>query len=158
MYQEEWLEKLGVSDEKLQTYMNEHDLEFSKEDMAAAWETYIELLTIIPAQPIKGINPLESAALAGVYSFFQTTRDVMKRHGSGCFEFARITTLVLNQKIKPFTFKWYKRSLNGRLRHDHIRKVFWQEVKELTVVFMSYMQILADIGGFDDISGQDIRK
>jgi hypothetical protein len=41
MYQEEWLEKLGVSDEKLQTYMNEHDLEFSKEDMAAAWNLHI---------------------------------------------------------------------------------------------------------------------
>jgi hypothetical protein len=52
----------------------------------------------------------EKIALESVHAF-PLTREILRRHGSGCGEFAKLTIPVLNQIIRPFTAKWHRLSL-----------------------------------------------
>jgi hypothetical protein len=42
---------------------------------------------------------------------FPLTREILRKHGSGAGEFAKLAIPVLNQIIRPFTAKWHRRSL-----------------------------------------------
>jgi hypothetical protein len=52
----------------------------------------------------------EKTALESVHAF-PLTREILRRHGSGYGEFAKLTIPVLNQIIRPFTAKWHRLSL-----------------------------------------------
>ena len=55
-------------------------------------------------------------ALDSVYSLFPTTRTIIRTHGRDAMEFTKIAVVVLNQIVRPFTAKWHRLSLQGRLK------------------------------------------
>jgi len=70
-------------------------------DRNTAWELYVELATRISTQPLPADQGVDRQALASLYSLFQTTREIMKRHGPSAKSFARIGIAVLNRCFAP---------------------------------------------------------
>jgi hypothetical protein len=101
----------------------------SDEDRKAAWALYTEIRTRISTQPLHYRSGDEESALDSLYKLFDFTRTALKEQGPACRHFATITVFVLNRHIRPFTAKWHKKKVNGRLANDDVRRQFRQELK-----------------------------
>jgi len=121
-------------------------------DSEAAWEMYVELLTRIATQPLPDNSGMESSALASVYSLFGITRGILRKYGKDSIGFAKIAIIVLNQIVRPFTARWHKLSEEGAFQDKEQRTLFRQELEELQVNLKSYMGMLAEIAGVEEIS------
>src|ERR1700687_2308894 len=113
MKRRDFLEKWGLSSLKIKLGFLEGEFAPRDPDRAAAWELYIELLTRITTQRLTPEHGDEKTALDSVYALFPLTREMLKRHGSGAGEFAKLAIPVLNQVIRPFSAKWHRLSLAG---------------------------------------------
>lgn len=97
------LEKWGLTGLKLSLGFLNAEFAPRDADRNAAWELYVELLTRITTQRLLPEDGDEKTALDSVFALFTITRDILKRHGSGCIEFSKLAIPVLNQIIRPFT-------------------------------------------------------
>src|SRR5882762_5104389 len=109
----DFLEKWGLTKLKLNAKFLELEFTPKDPDREAAWELYIELLTRVTTQYLSPEDGDEKAALESFHAIFPLTREILRRRGSGCGEFAKIAIPVLNQVIRPFTAKWHRLSLAG---------------------------------------------
>jgi hypothetical protein len=124
-------------------------------DKKAAWELYIELLTRITTQPLGEQEGDDTTALDSVYSLFPTTRAIIKHNGRDCIEFTKLAIVVLNQKIRPFTAKWHRLSLEKGFTDADVRRQFRQfrdELRQLQGVLTTYAGMLADMAGVEDLT------
>lgn len=121
-------------------------------DRAAAWDMYIELLTRVTTQSLPDANGVEKVALASVQSLFQTTREVLRRHGRGAGEFTRIAVVVLNQVIRPFTTRWHLLEHAGAFDDPAQRAAFRREIEILRMQLIHYTRALADMAGVEDLT------
>ncbi|MCK5269159.1 MAG: hypothetical protein KAJ46_00185 [Sedimentisphaerales bacterium] len=147
----EWLAKSGIK-LKFKTPILELDWEPKDEDKQAAWELYIELLTRITTQPLPDDSGDELSALSSVHKLFKLTRDVLKRSGRNCIQFTRIAVAVLNQRIRPFTAKWHKLSLENAFKNKEHCKQFRKELAVMQNELILYSKMLADMAGVEDIT------
>ena len=81
-------------------------------DRALAWDMYVELQTRITTQVLEDEDGNDLAALESVYKCFPLSRDFMHKHGVDCVNTATLLTYFLNQKVRSFTAKWHKRSVD----------------------------------------------
>ena len=146
------LEKLKIRP----PYM-EATISFENRDRKAAWELYIELLTRVTTQPLPDQDGDEQTALESVYSIFSTTRDILKKYGTGTIQFSKIAIPVLNQIIRPFTAKWHKLSVAGCFSEPNRCKEFREELKHLQIDLVNYNQLLANIAGVEDLTALEER-
>ncbi len=147
-----WLEKWDMTSLKVKTLFLDMEWKPQDEDKAAAWELYVELLTRITTQPLADAHGDEQTALTSVYSVFPTTREVMKRNGRHCVEFTKISVLILNQKIRPFTAKWHKLASEGAFTDKGKREEFRNDLAILQGILKVYTQMLADMAGVEDLT------
>ena len=147
----EWLAKSGIK-LKFKTPVLELDWEPKAEDRQAAWELYVELLTRITTQPLEELSGDEGSALDSVHKLFDLTRDVLKRNGQDCIQFTRIAVAVLNQRIRPFTAKWHRLSLQEAFKDREHCKQFRQELAEMQSELVLYSKMLADMAGVEDLT------
>src|SRR6266478_5836599 len=113
MKRRDFLEKWGLSSLKISLGFLEGEFAPRDPDRAAAWELYVELLTRVTTQYLAPEDGDEKTALDSAHAIFSQTREILKRQGSGCGEFAKLAIPVLNQIIRPFTAKWHRFSLAG---------------------------------------------
>lgn len=99
-------------------------------DRLAAWELYTELRNRITTQTLTFREGDEAAALDSVYSLFELSRSIIKKH-PGCTHFAALTVRVLNTRVRPFTAKWHKLKVEGRLSSADVRFGFRSELRAL---------------------------
>lgn len=149
---QDWLNRWSLKGLKLRTGFLELEWSPQNADQDAAWELYIELLTRITTQPLSSEHGDEKAALDSVFSLFGLTRDILKRRGRSCGEFAKIAIVVLNQVVRPFTARWHKKSLAGALADSIESAVFRRELSELQSQLREYSRMLADIAGVEDLT------
>jgi hypothetical protein len=126
------------------------------EDKTAAWEMYIELITRVATQRLVPDQGDEQAALTSIYQLFALTREIIKKNGRHCINFARIAVIVLNQVVRPFTVKWHRALVDTRKLSAAKRKVFRQELASLQNELRKYTQLLAELAGVEDLT--DIEK
>lgn len=143
-----WLENWDMTSLKIKTPFLEMDWNPQEKDKDAAWEMYIELLTRITTQSLEYGD--EKSALDSIYSLFPLTREIIKRHGRDCGEFTKISIVILNQKIRPFTEKWHYESLNKAFEDEKKCKKFRKELKELQEVLITFTKMLGDMAGVED--------
>lgn len=144
----DWLENWGMT--SLRVKAGFLDMEFKPQDpdRDAAWEMYIELLTRVTTQALPQGHGDEATALTSVFKLFDITRGIIrKRH---CVEFTKIAIVVLNQKIRPFTAKWHKRSLAGNFNDAAACAEFREELAALQVVLQKYTRMLGDMAGMEE--------
>ena len=97
------------------------------------------MLTRIVTQPLNEQHGIEKTALDSIFSLFPTTREILKKYGSGCINFAKIAIVVLNQKVRPFTAKWHKVSAENGFEKEDVRLLFRKELEELRIEMKKYM-------------------
>ncbi len=147
-----WLEKWGMTGLKIKTSFLEMEWKPQDEDKAAAWELYVELLTRITTQPLAQGHGDEKTALDSIYSLFPITRGVIKNNGRHCIEFTKIAVVVLNQRIRPFTAKWHKLSLEKAFSDEVQCQAFRNELHDLQADLRVYTRMLADMSGIEDLT------
>ncbi|MGH8584007.1 MAG: hypothetical protein ACREWG_14750 [Gammaproteobacteria bacterium] len=152
MKRKDFLERWGLSSIKLNLPFLEAEFDPHDPDRAAAWELYVELLTRVTTQRLSPQDGDEKAALDSVYALFGLTRDVLKRHGSGCIEFAKLAIPVLNQAIRPFTARWHKLSLDDAFKDPAQCAAFRAELAELQILLRCYTQALATLADVEDLT------
>ena len=121
------------------------------DDMTAAWDMYVELITRITTQPLADGCGDEKTALESVYSIFAATRSVLKEKGRNANNFSRIAIIVLNQVIRPFTTKWHGEMLKGNLTEEK-KAEFRNELEELQLKLKGYSGLLAEMAKVEDLT------
>ena len=149
---QKWLENWNITGLKINTGFLEMEFSPSEPDKRAAWEMYVELLTRITTQELQLDQGDEQTALDSIYSLFPTTRDIIKQNGRDCAEFTKIAVVVLNQKIRPFTAKWHKVSLQKGFDQPSNYEAFRIDLAKLQEVLIEYSRMLADMAEVEDLT------
>lgn len=152
MKRRDFLEKWGLSSLKIKLGFIEGEFNPRDPDRAAAWELYVELLTRVTTQSIAPEDGEEQTALDSVYSIFPLTRDILRRHGSGSGEFARLAIPVLNQIVRPFVATWHRRSLTGAFSESDRCREFRADLSALQPRLRNYTRALADMAQVEDLT------
>ena len=142
------LTQLGVSFNE--TFKGWNSKKISYKDRKAAWELYVEMETRIITQPLPPEHGVEQTALDSVYSLFQTTRDILHAQGPDCVVFAKIAIEILNQKVRWFTAKWHRKSLENAFDDPVERTEFREDLEKLQEVLRAYTRTLAVLAGVED--------
>jgi hypothetical protein len=152
MKRAEFLQRWGLSGLKLKAGFLEADFAPNDPDRLAAWDLYIELLTRVATQRLPAEHGDEKTALDSVFSLFETTREILRKHGPGSNEFAKLAIPVLNQVIRPFTARWHKLSLAGAFTDPAQCAAFRGELAELQPKLRHYTQALAAMANVEDLT------
>jgi len=87
-----------------------------------------------------------------VHAIFPLTREILRKHGSGAGEFAKLAIPVLNQVIRPFTAKWHRLS-EARAFDDAERcREFRTELAALQRELRNYTRALSDMAQVEDLT------
>lgn len=148
----DWLEKWEMTSLKIKAPYLEMEWNPAEPDKVAAWELYIELLTRITTQSLAVDHGDEKTALDSIYSIFPTTRLIIKGNGRSCIEFTKIAIVVLNQKIRPFTAKWHRISVDGGFSDPAVCATFRDELVDLQAILRRYTAMLSDMAGVEDLT------
>jgi hypothetical protein len=152
MKRRDFLEKWGLSGLKINLGFLEGEFAPRDPDRAAAWELYVELLTRITTQRLPPEDGDEKTALDSVYALFPLTREILRRHGPGCGEFAKLAIPVLNQVLRPFTARWHRRALAGAFEDAARCREFRAELAALQTQLRNYTRALADMAQVEDLT------
>jgi hypothetical protein len=143
----------------------EWDIEAAEQQ--AAWEMYVELSTRITVIPLRPDEGLLREALTSFYSLFDSTRDILRRHGpqvakvphstdqTNKLSFGYLATWILNGAIRPLLANWHPRLENWETHrpattsphehenawdhHDELR----EEIERIRLVLVDYAWLLA---------------
>lgn len=148
----EYLKKFNFDKLALKVAFLEMEINFNDVDKNAAWDLYVELLTRITTQPLGDDEGIEKTALESIYSLFETTRGILKKHGRKCIQFSKIAIIVLNQIIRPFTAKWHLLSSQGIIEQEEGKLKFRTELRNLQAELCNYTKLLADIADVEDLT------
>ena len=152
MKRRDFFEKWGLSKLKINAKFLEAEFAPHDPDRNAAWELYVELLTRVTTQYLPPEDGGEKAALDSVYAIFPLTREILRRHGSGCGEFAKLAIPVLNQVVRPFTAKWHRLALAGAFMDKAKCSDFRDELAALQPYLRSYTSALAAMASVEDLT------
>ena len=130
------------------------ELEFepTDDDMTAAWDLYVELLTRIATQELVDDFGSEEAALNSIFSIFETTRKILHEKGRKAENFTKVSIIVLNQVLRPFTTKWHRKCLEGAFTDENNCKDFRNELVYLQIQLVRYSRMLAEMACVEDLT------
>lgn len=148
----DYLERWGLSSLKIKAGFLEGEFNPKDPDRYAAWELYVELLTRVTTQYLAPDDGDEQAALDSVHQLFPLTREILRKHGSGAGQFAKVAIPVLNQAIRPFTTKWHRESKAGRFGDLATCREFRAELGTLQGVLRDYARALSDMAQVEDLT------
>jgi hypothetical protein len=148
----EWLDQWTIVKLKLTAGFLNLEFEPNDHDKMAAWELYVELLTRIATQPLPDGQGEENSALKSIYSLFEISRDLLKRHGRHGREFTKLSIVVLNQIIRPFTAKWHILSRGNCFEDTARREEFRRELANLQAKLREYARMLAKLAEVPDLT------
>jgi hypothetical protein len=148
----DFLENWGLLSLKIKLGFLEGEFAPRDPDRAAAWDLYIQLLTRTATQYLSIDAGDEKAALDSLHELFPLTRTILKTHGSGSGEFAKIAIPVLNQFIRPFTAKWHHRALAGAFSSPDDCAEFREELVGLQAKLRNYTRALAAMAAVEDLT------
>ena len=146
------LERWGLSSLKITLPFLDAEFNPKDADRTAAWELYIELLTRITTQRLLPADGDEETALKSLYAMFSETREILRRNGSDCGEFAKLAIPVLNQYIRPVTAKWHRLSLAGGFKNPNQCAEFRAELAGLQIKLHGFSKALAEMAMVEDLT------
>ncbi|TAF68308.1 MAG: hypothetical protein EAZ55_00055 [Cytophagales bacterium] len=140
------LRQKGIIGIRLELPYLEADISLENADREAAFELYVDLLCLLPANDIEAIEApyyLEKAA-----SFFAIGRALMHKYGRKAKHFSRITVLLLNRDIRPFTTEWHQ------YRHDSSSyEAMAKAYNRLLPQLQAFVSIYAELAQATDLTG-----
>ena len=142
----------GLSSIKLNVKFLEVEFEPTEDDMTAAWDMYVELLTRITTQKLDEEDGDEKTALESVHELFPVTRQLLKEKGRRATNFTKIAVVVLNQIVRPFTAKWHRKEKEGAFNQKDECQQFRIELAEVRDKLICYSKMLADMAKVEDLT------
>ena len=137
----------------------------------AAWEMYIELVTRIGIQELRPEEGLLREALSSLYTLFETTRQILYRHGprvaapaQGTLSFGLIAVTMLNRALRPLLTSWHAELARYESQRppevspvDHERRwprgqALRQALTELQPTLVSYANLLSKVAGIPPLT------
>lgn len=153
----QWLEQWDLTSLKITPPFLSIEIHPRNADRKAAWDLYVELITRVSTQRLGPTQGDEAAALSSIHELFSLTRDIIKRHGPSCINFARIAVVILNQRVRPFTAAWHGHILRGPL--DTAAKTeFRNQLSDLQSELRNYTRLLADLANVEDLTALEDTK
>lgn len=84
-------------------------------EIRAAWELYVEMVTRTPLGSVSRDKGSARETLTSMYSLFDTTRDILKKHGPSVarpkngreLSFGYLAVSMLNLTLRPFLTEWH---------------------------------------------------
>jgi hypothetical protein len=146
-----WLKKWNLESLKINAHFLGLEFNLKDADKIASSEMYTELITRISTQFLRPEEGDEEAALKSLYSLFETTRQIIRKNGPGCIEFAKVAVVILNQVLRPFTAKWHKRFLLNKKLSVMERKQFRDELEQIQKNIRNYTGMLSDFAGVENL-------
>lgn len=122
------------------------------EDKSAAWDLYVEMLTRVVTQRLVPGQGQEADVLNSAYQLFPLTRDIIKRNGRHCINFAKIAIVVLNQIVRPFTTKWHTQLEGGGVLGEPQALEFRSDLVRLQTDLRKYARFLAHLAEVEDLT------
>jgi hypothetical protein len=151
-----FLEQWGLASLKIKLGFLEGEFAPHDADRAATWELYVELLTRITTQHLLPDEGDEIAALNSVYQIFPLTREILRRQGSGCGEFAKLAIPILNQVVRPFTARWEHLTQPDAFLEAGQRLAFRAELTVLRSLLRHNTRALAAMADVEDLTDLEV--
>ena len=107
----------------------EHPRQPTAKDRELAWILHTEFRTRIATQGLHYRAGDEGAALESLHQLFGIARQAIKAGGPECRQVANLVIDALNVQLRPFTARWHRRQVEGRLVNDDDRRVFRRELE-----------------------------
>lgn len=131
-----------------------------EQDRRAAWEMFIELSSRIATQALPYRSGDERGALKSIYELFGIFRKSVNTN-FGCLHFSTLALCVLNDHVRPFTAKWHRLSVDGRLDSADVRFEFRRDLIDLQPKLRALCKTLGNLIGNDaamlaDISSTEV--
>jgi len=146
------IEQWDLNSLKIKTGFLEMEWVPRDEDKTAAWDLYVELLTRVTTQHLVPTQGTEKAALDSIYQLFPLTREIIRRNGRHCINFTKISVVVLNQIVRPFTTKWHCVLDGSNQLSEDQHVTFRLELLALQAELRKYTRLLADMAGVEDLT------
>lgn len=124
----------------------------SDADRRAAWAFYTELRTRIATQRLRYQEGDEATALQSIFRLFGLSRTIIKEHDR-CTHFATLTVTVMNEHVRPFTARWHRKNVAGRVSSADERFIFRQELSHLQKKLSQFSRLLGLLAG-DPLASQ----
>ncbi len=112
-----------------------------EEDRKAAARLHLQLISRIATQKLGYLDGVEKTALDSIYALFDKTRTICDE-SPGARHFTEVAWQVLNNKVRPFTAKWHRRSERGLLFALDTTDVFRAELIEVQTVLRRFEDLL----------------
>jgi hypothetical protein len=140
-------------------------------ERSAAWELYLELVTRVSVEELAPDEGFLREALSSLYTFFGTTRDILRRYGPdiapplapGHISFAVLAVTVLNRVLRPLLASWHPRLAAYESQRPEGRDpVVWEReweheealreaIAEVRGALMSLARTLQEVAGVSDL-------
>ncbi|MFI6407105.1 hypothetical protein [Streptomyces sp. NPDC050548] len=140
-------------------------------ERSAAWELYLELVTRVSVEELSADEGFLREALSSLYTFFGTTRDILRRYGPdiapplapGHVSFAVLAVTVLNRVLRPLLASWHPRLAAYESQRPEGRDpVAWEReweheevlrraISEVRSSLMSLARTLQEVAGVSDL-------
>lgn len=134
-------------------------------EVNAAWELYIELITRISVAELKPDEGLLREALTSLYNLFGITRDILRKYGSSVarpknddyISFGYLAVAILNAVIRPVLSKWHSLLLDyeatktdsiSSFEHEKKwdkNKALRSELNRVRIILFQYADLLAQV-------------
>ena len=134
----ELFRRWGLKSIKLNGKFAQLEFEATDDDMTAAWDMYVELITRIATQKLDEDYGDEKTAL--------------KEKGRLAPNFTKIAVIVLNQILRPFLSKWHRRCLAGEFENPESCIEFRKELENIRIQLLCYSRMLAEIAKVEDLT------
>lgn len=136
------LDNPGIDPERMQEFWAPQDA-----DRALAWDVYVELRTRITTQELRDEEGNDKAALDSIYALFGLSRNAMRQHGVTCANTGTLLTAFMNQKVRPFTARWHRHSVNENWSDNPTEQhpEFRSELQDLQPILNDLADALSDL-------------
>ncbi len=134
-------------------------------ELNAAWELYVELITRISVAELKPDEGLLREALSSLYTLFSTTRNILRKYGSSVAQpkggynlsFGYLAVAILNTVLRPVLAKWHPLLLDYESKKENTvspleHEKAWERSKELRdvlndvrIILIEYADLLAEV-------------
>lgn len=141
-------------------------------ERTASWELLVELSTRVTAVDLADEDGTSREALSSLFGLFDTTRDIMRRHGPGVarssgtgnLSFGIIAVRVLNDVLRPVLSEWHPRleayeaqcppgtpaiTWEQQWEHDEALRA---ELRRVRPVVRQYLLVLAEAADVDELA------
>lgn len=148
----EYFRRWGLTSVKLNSVFAQLEFEAVEDDMIAAWDMYVELITRVTTQVLGPDVGDEETALKSVHEIFPITREILKDKGRLAPNFTKIAVIVLNQILRPFLAKWHRLKLKGAFEIEENCEEFRSDLEILRQQLVCYSKMLADMARVEDLT------